>query len=71
MSSLAYGATAYFKSVNNNNNINAKTMFILVKSRLAPLKERLLTIPELKLQATVIVERINRQSSIRLVSMQK
>ena len=46
-------------------------MFILVKSRVTPLKERLLTIPELKLQAAVIVERINRQSSIRLVSMQK
>ena len=72
MSPLAYGATAYFKSVNNNNNnINAKTMFILAKSRLAPLKERLLTIPELKLQAAVIAERIKRQSSIRLVSMQR
>ena len=73
MSPLAYGATAYFKSVNNNNNnnINAKTMFILAKSRLAPLKERLLTIPELKFQAAVIAERIKRQSSIRLLSMQK
>ena len=33
-------------------------MFILAKSRLAPLKERLLTIPKLELQATVIAAKM-------------
>ena len=44
-SSLAYRATAYFRSVINN---NVAAMFILAKSKLAPLKERLLTIPKLE-----------------------
>ena len=50
----SYGATAYFRSVSNN----VTTMFILTKSRLAPLQERLLTIPKLELQAAVIAARI-------------
>ena len=49
--SLAYGDTACFRSVSNN---NVTTMFILAKSRLAAIKERLLTIPKLTLQAAVI-----------------
>ena len=44
-SSLAYGATAYFRSVSNN---NVATVFILAKYKLAPLKERLLTIPKIE-----------------------
>ena len=56
-SSLAYIATAYFRSVSNN---NVATMFILAKSRLTPLKERLLTIPKLELQAAVIAARIKQ-----------
>ena len=54
-SSLAYRAKAYFRSVSEN---NVATMFILAKSRLAPLKESLLTIPKLELQAAVIAARI-------------
>ena len=54
-SSVAYGATAYFRSVSNN---NAATMFILAKSRLVPLKERFLAKPKLELQAAVIAARI-------------
>ena len=54
-SSLAYRAKAYFRSVSEN---NIATMFILAKSRLAPLKESLLTIPKLELQAAVIAARI-------------
>ena len=46
----SYGATAYFRSVSNN----VTTMFILTKSRLAPLQEKILTIPKLELQAAVI-----------------
>ena len=52
MSSLAYGATAYFRSASNN---DLTIMFILAKSRLASLKERLLTIHKLELQTAVIV----------------
>ena len=47
----SYGATAYFRSVSNN---NVTTMFILTKSRLAPLQKKILTIPKLELQAAVI-----------------
>ena len=54
-SSLAYRAAAYFKSVSNN---NVTTIFILAKSRLAPIKERLLNIRKLKLQAAVIAARM-------------
>ena len=46
-------------------------MFILAKSRLAPLKERLLTILKLELQAAVIAVRIKRQCNMRLVSSQE
>ena len=53
-SSLAYRAKVHFRSVSKN---NVATMFILAKSRLAPLKESLLTIPKLELQAAVIAAR--------------
>ena len=52
VSSLAYGATAYFRSASNN---DLTIIFILAKSRLASLKERLLTIHKLELQTAVIV----------------
>ena len=65
-SSLAYGATAYFRSVSNN---NVTTMLILAKSRLAPLKERLLTIPKLKMQAAVIAARM-KETVLHEISFQ-
>ena len=66
-SSLAYIATAYFRSVSNN---NVATMFILAKSRLTPLKERLLTIPKLELQAAVIAARI-KQTVLHAISFHR
>ena len=44
-------------------------MFILAKSRLAPLKERLLTIPKLELQAALIAARM-RETVLREISFQ-
>ena len=54
-SSLVYGAAAYFRLVSIN---NVTTMFAFAKSRLVPLKERLLTIPKLELKAAVIAARM-------------
>ena len=54
-SSLPYGAAAYFRSVSKN---NVTTVLILAKSRLAPLKERLLTKPKLEWQVAVIAARV-------------
>ena len=52
--SNAYGCAAYFRVVENN---KAKVSFVIGKSRLAPLKEKRLSIPKLELQATVTATR--------------
>ena len=52
-SSSAYGAVAYFKSITSN-----KSVFVLSKSRLSPVKEKSLTTPRLELQAAVTVVRL-------------
>ena len=44
-------------------------MFILAKSRLAPLKERLLTIPKLELPAAVIAARM-KETVLNEISFQ-
>ena len=54
-SSKAYGCAAYFRVVENN---KAKVSFVIGKSRLAPLKEKRLSIPKLELQAAVTATRI-------------
>ena len=54
-SQLAYGTCAYFRIIQGN---NIKISFIIGKSRLAPLNSKVLTIPKLKLQATVIAFRL-------------
>ena len=51
----AYGCAAYFRVVENN---NTKVSFVIGKSRLAPLKEKRLSIPKLELQAAVTATRI-------------
>ena len=56
-SSIAYGAVAYFRAIENETN-RIKTAFIFGKSRIAPLKEKSLTIPKLELQATVTAIRL-------------
>ena len=52
-SSSAYGAVAYFKSITSN-----KSVFVLSKSRLSPIKEKSLTTPHLELQAAVTAVRL-------------
>ena len=54
-SSKAYGWAAYFGVTENN---KGKVSFVIGKRRLAPLKQMLLTIPELELQAPVTATRI-------------
>ena len=54
-SSKAYGAVSYLR-VRSSNSITCA--FIAGKSRLAPIKENLLTIPELELQAAVIASQM-------------
>ena len=54
-SSKAYGCAAYFRVVENN---KAKVSFAIGKGRLAPLKEKRLSILKLELQATVTATRI-------------
>ena len=54
-SSKAYGCAAYFRVVENN---KAKVSFVIGKSRLAPLKEKRLSIPKLELLAAVTATRI-------------
>ena len=54
-SQLAYGTCAYFRIIQGN---NIKISFIIGKSRLASLNSKVLTIPKLKLQGTVIAFRL-------------
>ena len=54
-SKLAYGAVAYFRAETDN---QIHCSFITGKSRLAPIKQRALTIPKLELQAAVIASRM-------------
>ena len=49
------GCAAYFIVVKNN---KAKVSFVIGKKRLAPLKEKRLSIPKLELQAAVTTTRI-------------
>ena len=48
-----HGAVAYFKSITSN-----KSVFVLSKSRLSPIKEKSLTTPRLELQAAVTAVRL-------------
>ena len=52
-SNLAYGAVAYFKCITSN-----KSIFVLSKSRLSPIKEKTRTTPRLELQAAVTAVRL-------------
>lgn len=52
-SNSAYGAVAYLKSISSN-----KSVFLMSKSRLAPIKEKTLTTPRLELQAAVTAVRL-------------
>ena len=52
-SNSAYAAVTYFKSIASN-----KSVFVLSKSRLSPIKEKTLTTPRLELQATVTAVRL-------------
>ena len=54
-SSKVYGCAVYFRVVENN---KAKVSFVIGKIRLAPLKEKLLSIPKLELHAAVTATRI-------------
>ena len=54
-SKLGYGAVSYLRSVNSNGNINCS--FVMGKSRLAPVKPRM--IPRLELSATTTAVRLD------------
>ena len=54
-SNNAYGTVAYLRQAHEE---NVKYSSIFGKSRLAPTKQNLLTIPKLELQVAVIVSRI-------------
>ena len=56
-SSLAYGAVAYLKVIIHDDII---CRFVIVKSRLAPLKGSSLTFPKRELQATVLTARLKQ-----------
>ena len=56
-SKLAYGAVSYIKLTNLDTQ-HIDCSFLLAKSRLAPLKEKSLTIPRLELQAAVLAVRL-------------
>ena len=50
-STYAYVAVAYFRNDEGN---DTRCSFIMSKSRLAPIKEKTLTVPKLELQTTVV-----------------
>ena len=54
-STLAYGAVAYFRYNEGN---DTRCSFIMSKSRLAPIKQKTLTVPKLELQAAVVACRM-------------
>ena len=54
-SSKAYGCAAYLRLVKDD---QVQVSFVIGKSRLAPLKEKRLSIPKLELQAATIAVRI-------------
>ena len=54
-STLAYGAVAYFRYIEGN---DTRCSFIMSKSRLAPVKQKTLTVPKLELQAAVVACRM-------------
>ena len=54
-STFAYGAVAYFRYNEGN---DTRCSFIMSKSRLAPIKEKTLTVPKLELQAAVVTCRM-------------
>ena len=56
-SKIAYGAVAYLKCIEQNQDQN-RICFLLSKSRLAPIKDKHLTIPKLELQAAVLATRL-------------
>ena len=57
-SNQAYGVVVYLRSKLNS---DVKVSFVLGKSRLAPIKEKSLTIPKLELQAALIAVRIKEK----------
>ena len=57
-SNEAYNFVVYLRSTLNS---DAKVSFVLGKSRLAPIKEKSLTIPKLELQAALTVVRIKKK----------
>ena len=63
-SNSAYGAVAYFKSITSN-----KSVFVLSKSRLSPIKEKTLTNPRLELQAAVTVVRL-KDKVVEIIDIQ-
>ena len=63
-SNSAYGAGAYFKSITSN-----KSVFVLSKSRLSPIKEKPLTILRLDLQAAVTAVRL-KDKTVEIIEIQ-
>ena len=57
-SNQAYGVVVYLRSKLSS---DVKVSFVLGKSRLAPIKEKRLTIPKLELQAALIAVRIKEK----------
>ena len=55
-SSHAFGCVVYFRNITNENLVNV--LFVIGKSRRAPLNEKTLSIPKLELRAAVTAVRI-------------
>ena len=55
-----YGAVVYVK-VSNNKTKSIKCTFLLGKSSLAPLKEKVLTVPRLELQVTILAVKLKEK----------
>ena len=63
-SNSAYVVVAYFKSITSN-----KSVFVLSKSRLSPIKEKPLTILRLDLQAAVTAVRL-KDKTVEIIEIQ-